>query len=194
MGPNQRPKARLEGSNHNLDYQTISEHDMLIPPPDVLPDHHLRPDTLPDYHLRPDVLCTWMPDFHLANDYGPSSLLRRQIMVSTTSVAKSWSLRPPSPVDNGISDLCRPLTMVLSTSFADYGPFDLHRQTTVNVIEQSSDIQPRIGLTFSEDSLDLFHTGGEEIRESSKISRAPAPPPTNSRRLSPDFNWPSTTA
>ncbi|KAL0918104.1 hypothetical protein M5K25_010095 [Dendrobium thyrsiflorum] len=30
MGPNQRPKARLEGSNHNLDYQTISEHVMLI--------------------------------------------------------------------------------------------------------------------------------------------------------------------
>ncbi|KAL0928445.1 hypothetical protein M5K25_000327 [Dendrobium thyrsiflorum] len=30
MGPNQRPKARLEGSNHNLDYQTIPERDMLI--------------------------------------------------------------------------------------------------------------------------------------------------------------------
>ncbi|KAL0909603.1 hypothetical protein M5K25_020487 [Dendrobium thyrsiflorum] len=30
MGPNQRPKSRLEGSNHNLDYQTIPERDMLI--------------------------------------------------------------------------------------------------------------------------------------------------------------------
>ncbi|KAL0908285.1 hypothetical protein M5K25_022773 [Dendrobium thyrsiflorum] len=50
--------------------------------------------------------------------------------VLPTSVAKSWSLRPPAPVDNGLFDLRRPLTMVLSTSFADYGPFDLRRQTT----------------------------------------------------------------
>ncbi|KAL0928856.1 hypothetical protein M5K25_000783 [Dendrobium thyrsiflorum] len=30
--------------------------------------------------------------------------------------------------------------------------------------------------------------GGEESGESSKVSRAPTPPPANSRRLSPDFN------
>ncbi|KAL0926725.1 hypothetical protein M5K25_002970 [Dendrobium thyrsiflorum] len=51
--------------------------------------------------------------------------------VLPTSVTKSWSLRPPSPVDNDLSDLRRPLTMVLSTSFSDCGPFDLRRQTTV---------------------------------------------------------------
>ncbi|KAL0916507.1 hypothetical protein M5K25_014026 [Dendrobium thyrsiflorum] len=140
MGPNQRPKAHLEGSNHNLDYQTISEHDILIPPadagtqpdhhlrPEFLPDHHLRPDALTDYHLRPDVLS----DHHL--DAGLSLGQRlwsfrppSPTMVLPTSVAKSWSLRPPLPVDNGLSDLRRPLTMVLSTSFADYGPFDLYR-------------------------------------------------------------------
>ncbi|KAL0925829.1 hypothetical protein M5K25_004199 [Dendrobium thyrsiflorum] len=50
-----------------------------------------------------------MPDFHLANYYGPSDLLRRL-----------RSFRPPSP-NHGLYDLRRPLTMVLSTSFADYG-------------------------------------------------------------------------
>ncbi|KAL0913065.1 hypothetical protein M5K25_016497 [Dendrobium thyrsiflorum] len=86
----------------------------------------------PNYHLRPDVLLDHHLDAGLSLDqrlwsFQPPS----PTTVLLTSVAKSWSLRPPSPVDNNISDLRRPLTMVLSTSFADYGLFDLHHQTTV---------------------------------------------------------------
>ncbi|KAL0917145.1 hypothetical protein M5K25_012192 [Dendrobium thyrsiflorum] len=67
-----------------------------------------------------------MPDFHLANYYGPSDLLRRL-----------RSFRLPSP-NHGLYDLRCPLTMVLSTSFADYGPFDLRRQTTNTAGEGTS--------------------------------------------------------
>ncbi|KAL0927358.1 hypothetical protein M5K25_001522 [Dendrobium thyrsiflorum] len=81
-------------------------------PPDVLSDHHLDAGLSLGQRL-------W--------SFRPPSTTT----VLLTSVAKSWSLRPPSPVDNGLSDLRRPLTMVLSTSFADYGLFDHRRQTTV---------------------------------------------------------------
>ncbi|KAL0914817.1 hypothetical protein M5K25_015201 [Dendrobium thyrsiflorum] len=104
----------------------------LSPEADTLPDYHLRLDVLSDHHLRPDVL----PDHHL--DAGLSLGQRlwsfrppSPTTVLPTSIAESWSLRHPPPVDNGLSDLCRTPTMVLSSSFADYGAFDLHRQTTV---------------------------------------------------------------
>ncbi|KAL0907236.1 hypothetical protein M5K25_025793 [Dendrobium thyrsiflorum] len=82
----------------------------------------------------------------LPADYGPSDLLHRL-----------QSFQTPSP-NNGLSDLCRQSTTVLPTSFTNYDPFDNLHPTTVNVIEQRSDIQSQIGHTSLVDSLSLFYT------------------------------------
>ncbi|KAL0927231.1 hypothetical protein M5K25_001394 [Dendrobium thyrsiflorum] len=83
-------------------------------------------------------------------DYGLSNL-RRQTMIFLTFVARQQrSFQPPSPTDyrlsellhqlrsfrppspnNGFSNLRHPPTTVFPTSFADYSPSNLCRQTTV---------------------------------------------------------------
>ncbi|KAL0919545.1 hypothetical protein M5K25_011644 [Dendrobium thyrsiflorum] len=64
--------------------------------------------------------------------------LRRQTTVFPTSVARQRSFRPPSSADNDLSDLRRPPTTVLTTSFADYCPFDLRRRRPLNTVLMTS--------------------------------------------------------
>ncbi|KAL0915394.1 hypothetical protein M5K25_015806 [Dendrobium thyrsiflorum] len=100
MSSNQGPKTLLEGSNHNLDYQTSFR------PPS--PDNYLS-----DLH-RP--LTTVFP----------ISVARR--LQSLQPPLSTWSFRP-SLSDNDHSNLHRPPTRVILTSIAaDYGPYDLHHR------------------------------------------------------------------
>ncbi|KAL0921015.1 hypothetical protein M5K25_008039 [Dendrobium thyrsiflorum] len=98
------------------------------PPPEVPSDHRL---TLEQRSFHPQLPANYGPfDLYLLTTAFSTSVTHQiqslrpplPTTVLPTSVARQqqWSLRPPSPVDNGLSNLHHPSTTVFTTSFANY--------------------------------------------------------------------------
>ncbi|KAL0904786.1 hypothetical protein M5K25_026936 [Dendrobium thyrsiflorum] len=73
----------------------------------------------------------------------PTSVARRQRSFRSPSSTDYGPFRPLSPADNDLSDLLRPLTTGLPTSFVDYGPFDHRHLTTKSYTREEASNLPR---------------------------------------------------